>query len=439
MTGASIPRLLRGIDARLARIETAVAFGAARRRGGRPAKVPADDPRWLDARRMYEKEGWGATHIARALKLHDVQVLRRARAEGWTRPDGAARRVPARRDPEWIVTARRLYEVDGLTFAAIGKRLGRSAQRIGQVAQRDGWRRPKRSKTAAAAAISPHPRAAAAPAGASRPPKRTSRPERDKDGSGATSRHLESCGRGANLRGQGNAPAIAQSSHPGDADAPAEASVLSPRRASAGSHKRRDPSAIPAAVAGSPSAAKRQYRKAAKAERDARYRARWEAGASFATLRAEFGLVSDNAVLIKAVRLGLPARAGDTIPAPAGRGPKATSTGIRMALEAKRAAVERLAAAAAAPDTIAAAKRFLQQKGVVIYAATVSERGADPDLLKVDGRPMLPQQMVDHAIAKGFVAAAAAPLLRRPGAAILREAPGQAATQAQSPPEAATP
>lgn len=53
---------------------------------------------------------------------------------------------------------------------------------------------------------------------------------------------------------------------------------------------------------------------------------------------------------------------------------------------------------------IDAAKRFLQSRGVVVFASAVSDPGAPPDALQVDGRRMMPDEMVARAVRSGFVA-----------------------------------
>jgi hypothetical protein len=164
--------------------------------------------------------------------------------------------------------------------------------------------------------------------------------------------------------------------------------------------------------------ARKHDRQTRKADRDARFRQLYEAGASISKLCAACDLTSERGVRRLATILGLPARGAD-MPVSKSEKPKRYWQ-FRARAEQVAAAQERFAVAASTSDVVAAAKLYLQRKGVVVYAAAVADnpdsavRPQDGDVLKVDGRAMSLDEMVAKARTLGFRADAIVPLLRRP-------------------------
>lgn len=308
-------------------------------------------------------------------------------------------RVRAKRSGSipWLDTARRLFEVDGLSHGDVAAQVGVSRGRISQVVKEYAWSRAA-DRPADASAMQRGPAAkrenrkaaslvvaARAEAPTRRSPGRRPRPTPHSELDGGVE------GNAGPKNSDSDVPAASEASPP------PTATIAARVRPAAGTKP--GPSIPP--------------RKAEKAVVDARFRDLWAAGAPYADLRTAFGLVSDHAVLIKAVKLGLSARQSDKVPSTQRRGMR-TQNSMTMLLERRRAAEERLSAASATSDVIASAKLYLQRKGVVVYAAAVVDgAAAHPDLLKVDGRAMDPQQMVAHAVKYGFDPENIAPQLRR--------------------------
>lgn len=327
----------------------------------REALAHFDGIDWPEIRRVYEVEGLGISELERRFAVKRNAIDRRARREKWKRPKWFDARAVRSANLVKAAARRTVPKQRGGIDRRIEERRGALLEVLTVLAA-GGKRAPTQAQLA------------------------------DRLESGSVAPDLAALVKAGVLRVEhggrkGARYTIAATGQATDWTAPPKpkiAKASTPKKVAAVRIKAKPPAAKP--VASKPAPEPAAPAKPSTDDRDRRFREMWLAGEGVGFIRQALKLKTDGAVYALRKELGLESR-------PIGRPP--------AAWKRRDAGVVPMAPSLSRIDS---AKRYLQSRGVVVFASAVSDPGAPPDALQVDGRRMMPDEMVARAVRSGFVA-----------------------------------